>query len=454
MMTEKIAVLVIATAAAFLTPFIGSSVNIALPAIGTDFAMSGVELSWVGTAFLLSSAIFLVPMGKIGDIYGRKKIFTTGIIIFTVSNILSAFAMSGIFLIGMRALQGFGSAMIFGTSIAMVTSVYPPQERGRAIGVTVSSVYIGLSAGPFIGGILTERFGWHSIFLVTATIGVVLTLFIITRVKHEWADARGEKLDIPGSIIYAVSLPSLIFGFSNVTTTHGLALTIAGIAGLAIFIKWEFAAKNPVINMNLFAENKLFAFSNLAALINYSATFSVAFLLSLYLQYLKGLSPQEAGIVILAQPVIMAIFSPVAGRLSDKIEPKILSTAGMTISAAGTIPFVFIDSSTHIGLITACLIFLGFGFALFSSPNTNAIMGSVDRKYLGVASATVGTMRLTGQMLSMGIATIVFANYIGNEQISSKNIDELLKGINFAFMISALLSTIGIIPSVYRGKKS
>jgi MFS family permease len=204
--------------------------------------------------------------------------------------------------------------------------------------------------------------------------------------------------------------------------------------------------------MNLFLHNITFAFSNLAALINYSATFAVTFLLSLYLQYIQGLTPQHAGMILISQPLVMAIFSPLAGRLSDKIEPRVVASIGMGFTAAGLFLFTFIGNDTPLGFITTGLVLLGFGFALFSSPNTNAVMSAIEKRSYGVGSATLGTMRLTGQMLSMGIAMLIFAIQIGSARITPENYPVFITSVRTAFLIFAGLCFAGIFASLARGK--
>ncbi len=448
----KRSALLIATLASFLTPFMVSSINVALPAIGREFSMGAVALSWVPTSYLLSAAIFLVPFGRLADIHGRKRIFSWGIWIFTASSLLLAASPSAPLLLLFRAVQGFGSAMIFGTSIALVTSVYPAPERGRVIGLTVGAVYLGLSCGPFLGGILTEHLGWRSIFLVNVPLGIGVIFLLASRLTGEWAEARGERFDRGGALIYGTSLLVLMLGLSRLPGLSGFSLVSAGLAGLAWFVRWELAAESPLLTMTLFTDNAAFAFSNLAALINYSATFAVTFLMSLYLQYIKALSPQAAGLVLIAQPLVMAVFSPVAGRLSDRIEPRVVASLGMAFCAAGLFLFTFLSAATSLGRIIAGLVLLGFGFALFSSPNTNAVMSSVDKRFYGVGSAALGTMRLTGQMLSMGIAMVIFALQIGPGRITPETYPFFLKSVHTAFIVFSVLCMGGIFASLARGK--
>lgn len=449
---DKRAALLVVTLASFLTPFMGSSVNIALPSIGKEFLMDAVLLSWVATSYLLAAAMFLVPFGKIADIHGRKKIFLYGVLIYTVSSFLSAISTSAIMLISFRILQGVGSAMIFGTGVAILTSVFPVGERGKVLGINVAAVYLGLSLGPFLGGVLTQHFGWRSIFLANVPLGLIIITLAFWKLKGEWAEARGERFDFIGSIVYSISLAAIIYGFSLIPAMSGLWLALAGVFVLLLFVGWEIKAENPVLDINLFRNNVVFAFSNLAALINYSATFAVGFLLSLYLQYIKALTPQNAGLILTSQPVVMTIFSPFAGKLSDRFEPRIIASIGMALTFVSLLLFTFLNEKTTLEFIVASLILLGFGLALFSSPNTNAVMSSVERRFYGVASATLGTMRLTGQMLSMGIAMLIFAVYIGKVQITPQYYSLFLTGIKTAFIIFAVLCFVGIFASLARGE--
>jgi EmrB/QacA subfamily drug resistance transporter len=451
--TVRRAALIAVSLASFLTPFMDSATNVALPSISQDLAMDAVSLSWIRTAYLLAAVMFLVPFGKIADIYGRKRIFAIGAAIFVLAALLTGLSTSGAMLIGARLIQGVGSAMIFGTGVAILTSVFPPGERGRVLGINVAAVYLGLSLGPTIGGLLTEELGWRSIFAFTVMLGLIVITFTVWQMKGEWAEARGERFDLTGSIIYALALVALTIGVSSLREALGLGagLFVAGATGLGIFVAWELRAKYPVLNIKLLTSNRPFAFSNLAALINYGATAAVAFLMSLYLQYIKGLTPKEAGLVLIAQPIVQFVFSPLAGRLSDRIEPRIVASAGMTLTALGLGLLVLVGPDTPLWAIVIRLALLGFGFALFSSPNMNAIMGSVARRFYGVASGMLGTMRLSGQMLSQVMATLLFALFIGRVEIVPQYYPAFLLSMKTAFGISAILCVLGIFASLARG---
>jgi EmrB/QacA subfamily drug resistance transporter len=448
---ETYVVLLASSSASFLTPFMGSAINVALPEIAREFQLDALTLNWVATAFLLSAAMFLLPVGRIADIKGRRKVFTVGICIVAISSIFCSISTSGIILVVSRFFQGVGSAMIFGTATAIVSSVFPPQERGKALGINVAAVYLGLSLGPLLGGFLTQNFGWRSIF-IAVFLPSFIALATISTVKGEWAEAKGERPDFAGSVLYALSLFLLIYGFSIFPEALGKFLLFTGILCLTFFVVYESQVRFPALNMSLFRKNRVFLFSNLAALISYSATFAVGFLLSLYLQYIRSLTPQEAGIVLVAQPSVMAIISPLAGWLSDRVEPRVVASLGVVLITLTLTFFTFLDENTPIQSIVVLLSVMGFGFALFSSPNTNAIMGSVERKFYSVASATLGTMRLLGQMFSMGIVMIVFTIYMGKIVITPDVYWKLMISIKLSFLIFSSLCFVGVLVSVARGK--
>ncbi len=450
--TTKRVALFAASMAGFLTPFMVSSLNVAMASIGKEFALSAVILGWVPTAYLLAAAIFLVPLGRIADIHGRKKIFIYGTMLYTIACLLLPFSNSVAMLIAFRVLEGIGSAALFGTGTAILTSVYPPGERGKALGIAVASVYAGLSLGPPIGGLLTEHLTWRSIFFVNVPLGLLILVTVMWKLKGEWAEARGEKFDLAGSATYGISVAAAMAGLSLLPGAAGAWLIAVGAAGIVLFIRWEMRAKSPVMNIGLFKNNAVFTLSNLAALINYAATAAVGFLLALYLQYIKGFTPQHAGLILVAQPIVMAALSPAAGRLSDKLEPRMVASIGMAFSTSGLVMLTFLSPNTDLRFIVVTLVILGVGFGLFSSPNTNAIMSSVPKEFYGVASGTVGTMRLLGQMSSLGIAVLLFALYIGGAQITPASYPLFLASVKTGFTIFAVLCFAGIFASLSRGK--
>ena len=453
-MTKKqLYILLLATTlSSFLTPFMGSAVNVALPFMAKELSMTALSLSWVATSFILAAAITLVPLGRLADIYGRKKIFLYGAIVFTAASGLCAWSPTQTFLIAVRIIQGIGGAMIFSTGTAMLVSAYPAGDRGKILGINIAAVYIGLTIGPFIGGLLTEHLGWRYIFIFTAILGIIIILSVAAMIKEEWSGTKGEGFDFAGSMLYAIALFAIMYGFSLLPTWRAGLLIGLGVLCLGFFIFQQLKQPSPLLDIRLFLDNKVFAFSNLAALINYCATFAVTFLLSLYLQHIKMLTPSQTGIILVAAPFMQAFFSPLAGRLSDRLEPQIIASIDMALNVIGLIPLIFINNDTSIHYIVFCLILLGLGFALFSSPNVNATMSAVENKFYGIASATLGTMRLTGQMFSMGITMLVFAVILGNHPISQANNPLLLKSIQIIFTLLAVICCGGIFASLARGK--
>jgi len=343
--------------------------------------------------------------------------------------------------------------MIFGTSLAIITSVFQPGERGRAMGINITAVYLGLSCGPVIGGLLTQYLGWRSIFAFLVPFGIISLILINRKIKTEWADAAGEKFDWRGSVIYGIALSSFMYGFSRLPTYLGWICIAIGVLMAVVFLIVEKKISNPVFDVRLILRNRVFAFSGIAALINYSATSATGFFISLYLQYLKGLDARTAGLIMISQPIAMTLLSPVAGRLSDKKNPGVIASIGMGLTAAGLVLLCFIKVTTPNYLIVLLLIMMGIGFGLFSSPNSNAIMSSVEKRHLGVASGVVGTMRMVGQMMSMGIAMMLISLYIGKQTINPSTYPGLISGMRTGFLIFSILSVFGIFASLARNSR-
>lgn len=445
------AVLLAVALSSFLTPFAASSFNLALPSMGRDLKLDATFIGWLTLSYLLASAVFLVPFGKLADMVGRKRIFISGTFIFTASSLLLAFTISTPILLSLRVLQGVGSAMLFGTGPAILVSTSPKGRRGRLLGLNVSSVYLGLLLGPFLGGVLTQRLGWRSTFLTNAVLGLIIIL-TISRMRGEWRGGGGEGFDTFGSLLYGLTLILLIYGLSSIPSAQSLLIMACGGLSTLLFLNWELRVKNPVLEVGMFTKNRVFALSNLAALLNYGATSAVTFLMSLYLQYPRGFDPQASGLILLSQPMMQATFSPLAGTLSDRVEARILASIGMGITTLGLLLLTLLDEATPIETVVLDLLILGLGFALFSSPNMNAVMSSVERGSYGVASAILGTMRLIGQMLSMSIATTAIAASTGGRLIEPSTYPLLIQAMRYSFTISSILCLIGTLASTVRGR--
>ena len=454
MQNEKLKVeinLVTICLASFLVPFIGSAVSLAVPKIGNTFSMSAVELTWIATSYLLSTAVFQIPLAKIADMYGRKKLFCIGMLVFAITTIGCGLAPTKEFFFVLRVIEGIGSAMIFGTAMAVLVSLYPSHLRGRILGINTAVVYVSLALGPFLGGMLTDYFGWQSLFIVTGIVSIFLFIIAVVFIKQEWKE-EGQKFDAVGSVIFGISIFSLIYGFSNLPKIIGIIFLIVGILSSIIFVLKARKMQFPILNISLFSKNKVFAMSILAALVNYSATAAVSFLLSLYLQYILGFEARHAGLILISQAIIMSFCALISGRLSDKIHPSKLATIGMTAIVIGLIVLIFINAETSIWYIVSALLILGIGFGIFSSPNTNVIMSAVSKEFLGQASATAGTARLVGQTFSIGIAGMLISIFLGDHKITSDVFPQFLLCIRIAFIIFAVLCSLGIYASSHRIK--
>jgi EmrB/QacA subfamily drug resistance transporter len=441
-------ILIVGILVSFLTPFVRSSINLALPALAFEFDLSAVFLTWISTVYLLVNAILYIPFGRIGDIYGRKRIFQYGLIIFTISSFLSAFSISGEMFLFFRILQAIGNAMIFANLNAMISSAFPVNERGRAFGLTSMGVFVGLIFGPILGGAITEIVGWRTLFYLDTIIGIIAA-YSITRFKYDWIDAKGEKLDILGSFLLGMSIIFIIYGFSDFTNKYSLFIIIAGIIGLSAFYLVEKRVAFPLINLSLF-NSKSFTFGNITAFINYGAFVAVSFILSLYLQYLKGYSPLTAGLIVSVQSIMMVFVSPFAGRLSDKIDPENVSTAGMVLTTIGVALMTLInfENAPYLGVIS--LIVFGAGIGLFYSSNTKVVMSAVDKNYFGIASATLSNIRSMGQIFGMGIVLLIISTILGNAQIMPSNYPQLIISLRLSLVALAVLSAIGIFTSIFK----
>jgi EmrB/QacA subfamily drug resistance transporter len=447
--SQQTMVLAVTTLAGFVSTFMGSAVNIALPLIGSEFRASAVTLGWIPLAYLLAAGAVLMPVGRISDLYGRKRVFVLGTIVFTVVAFASALAPSAPVLIVLRIFQGLGAALMFATLTAMITLAYPPETRGRALGLNVAGIYLGLTLGPVLGGIIIHNLGWRALFYMVGALGVINWALPVWKLRGvDWREPKQARFDVIGSAVYALALSALLLGFSWLPGLLGVLLIVAGVAGLSAFLWWETRAADPVLNVDLLRRNRVFAFSNAAAFINYAATFAMTFLMSLYLQYTRGLDPQTAGLVLVAGTFVQAAFSPVAGRLADRVQARLVASAGMALCVVGLLAFVFLGNETPYWYIITMLCVLGLGFAFFSSPITHTIMGSVEKRYLGVASATLGTMRLSGQSISMGLATLVLAIVVGRHVIGPGDYPHLLTSVRISFAIFTVLCVLGVAASL------
>lgn len=451
------AVITVVVITAFITTFTGSALNLSIPDIGSQFGVSAGRMGWLVSGYTLSVAAFSVPFGRLADITSRRNVLIAGIALFVACCIAALLSGSMAMLLISRVMQGVGAAMIFSTNTAVLISAFPGEQRGRALGYSLASTYVGLSAGPVIGGALNHNFGWRSIFVFIGILGVVALAAALMKLPAEkrtepHAPGAGRRsFDAAGNVIYMISIFLLMYGLSEAGNgAVYIAVAAAGAAAGIIFVSHEMKSADPVVDIRLFRENKGYAFSNLSAMLNYGATFAISYLISIYLQVVMGYSSQTAGLIMIFQPLIMALLSPVAGRLSDRFSPFRMSSLGMALCAAGTFMFIFTGLQTHLVFIITALVVTGLGFAMFSSPNTNAVMSCVEKEDYGVASSILATMRSIGHTFSMVIVTITVTVLASDMALADVPADVLIKVIRVSFIVFTAICIAGVFISLKR----
>jgi EmrB/QacA subfamily drug resistance transporter len=449
--TDQRAVLLMVWLSAFSTPLMLSAANVALPSMAHDLHLNAVALSWVPLAYLLASAMFVLVCGRLADMRGRKRVFLVGTLGVVLSSALAAWAPNGAWLLAGRFAQGVFTAALYATQMAIVSSVFPPARRGQAIGLTISAVYLGLTAGPALGGWLLEASNWRACLLVQLPFSIAILSIGFSRIKGDWKNEEAQRLDVTGTALYMFALAAMLGGASLIPTALGWSLAAAGGLAAVAFVFVERKVSDPIFDLNLFFSNRVFGLSCLAAFLMYTATYANIVLVALYLQYLRALPPGKAGIIMMAQPLAMALFSPLAGRLSDRVEPRLLASAGMALTVAGLLALAMLTAQSPIALLVAALALTGLGFGLFSAPNANAIMGSVDKRHYGAANSKVATMRLLGQMCSMGIIALAFALLLGPVAITPQRYPALAQAIRLSYLIAVALCLPAIFFSLARG---
>lgn len=448
---EQKSTLFVSITTAFITTFMGSALNLSVPDIEKDFGVSAAAVGWVVTAYMLTCAALAVPFGKIADRSQRKRILWIGILIFWLCSVAGMFSAKMWMLLLARLGQGIGASMIFSTNIAILVGAFDKELRGKVLGYSTSSTYAGLSAGPVLGGFLNHNFGWKSIFIAAAIVSAVAFYGAFRKLPAENRTKDKSHMDWRGVFLYITAIVGLMYGFSTLTASDaGPFILAAGAILMFLFIRTELKQENPVIEVRMFGQNLSYAFSNLAALLNYGATYAISYLISIYLQTVMDYNSQTAGLILIASPLVMAVLSPVAGRLSDKHSPYIMSSAGMGFCAAALALFSFLPQESSIFRIIGTLSLSGIGFALFASPNTNAVMASVEKEDYGIASSILATMRSIGHTASMAVVTLVMGAYLGNTALDKADTAVLMDTIHTCFYVFTALCIAGIFIALKR----
>ena len=450
---QQYLILVATSLGVLMSPLLASMIILGLPAIGSEFQVSARDLGWINTAYVLANAVCLVPGAWFVDKIGYKKSFIAGTIIVAVTCLLSVFASSYVSLLTWRVLSGVGVSLLMITSLAILTRIFPKEKRGFVIGINTTMVYVGLTLGPFLGGILTETLGWHSIFLIMAPVVLLSGIMLALCMKTEFT-LPVKKFDGVGALLYAVSMLTLMYGLSTITDAGSIFLAGFGLILFAVFVWYEQRRENPILHIRLFFENKRFARSSYAALLNYAAVYAVTYMVSLYLQSIGQLNAAEAGMIMLFQPLIQVVATPVAGKISDKIDAKYLVTAGMILTIVGLLILSGLGlSMTNVaGYIMITQVFIGLGAALFSAPNTSTIMGSVAPAEYSMASSVVSVVRQVGMLISMAVCMAAISLFVGStDMLGPSMYEEFVEALRVSMLISSGLAVIGVFFSWFRG---
>ncbi|WP_299523926.1 MFS transporter [uncultured Methanobrevibacter sp.] len=448
---RNIIIIIVASLASFYGAYMGNVTPVALPQIAEIFKLSNIMQNWITNTYLLTMAVLAIPLGKLCSKYGVKKTFICSVILMLIGTIGTPLSNTVSGLLFFRVIQGIGGAGLCVDSMLIIAEAISPESRGQALGMNISLTYIGIALAPVLGGSLTYNFGWESIFWVMVPF-IILNLILLFMIDNEWFKYQNEKFDLKGSLIFAIGILLLIYGFSILNTLIGLVITLLGIILLIIFCKIELKTKHPAYDIKLY-KNKKFLSSNIASVLSYIATFVVTTIVNYNLQYIKGFDSQISGLILITFPLLMAIVAPSAGKLSDKIDPQKIATIGMIIVTIGLILIVPLNKDTSIILILISLSLQGIGYGLFASPNTNTIMSSVPPKDTPMASSAVATMRIIGQTISTGILTVIFAILMGNVLIQPSNYPQLIFCSQITLIIITIISAICFVVC-YIGYKS
>ncbi|MGC9134019.1 MFS transporter [Caldisphaera sp.] len=454
--------------AAILTPLDSTIVSVSLPVISKSLNMSYVETIWVPLGYLLALTALLLPLGKLSDIKGRKPLFTNGYLIFTIGTIMSGLSLNGIELDFWRVIQGIGASFILAVGGAIITETYPANMRGRAFGIWSFAVYLGTTIGPVIGGLIVSVTTWRYIFFVTvplSLIGYILSIIYLKEPKIR----SNIKMDYVGSILLISGLLSIIYGITFGSfigwNSFSIFISLVGLIIFGLFILYENYYKElSILDVSLLKNNIMFTAGNLAALLNYTGYFYLSFFISFYMQRILNFSPLLTSLALISLSISMVIISPISGWLSDIIGSRILATLGMILIMIGLLLFIPLGTKASVIDISLRMILIGIGMGLFSSPNTSAVMGSVSRDKLGVASGTLNMMRFLGQSLSLAVASLIVSSFVPHNilssiftglQISSFEISSelFLLGLRRLYLISSIIIGIGAILSALRNKK-
>ena len=430
-----------------------AAVNVAIPALAEDLNANAIKVSWLPTLYILANVALMLPFGKLADNYGRKRVYAMGLLLNAISSFMCAIASDIDWILVWRFVQGASGAMIFGTGVAIISSVTPPEKRGAALGKLAACVYVGLTFAPAVGGWLTEFLGWRSVFYFQIPLMFLLLAFIYFKLPGEWKNDKHSRFDWVGSCIFITFSCCLVYGLSKLPSILGVAMLGLSVLSLISFIVHQKRDPQPLIRVQMFKESRVFSLSLTTSFFMYGSNFAILFLLSLYLQYIKGYGPAYAGQILLMQALLMAIVAPFAGKLADRFEPRVIATLGCAIVGIGFVLLIQLSTTTSASYISFSLALMGLGFGLFSTPNNSAIMGAVNEQEVGVASASMNLSRTIGNLFGMSLVNLMMHYYIGEATFSSENTAQLMSTISLALTMSLSFVIIATVVSAMRGRQ-
>lgn len=438
----RIIVLLSVCVGAFLTAATLSATLVAVPAIVDDLGANAVLAAWIPASFVLVNLVVLLPAGRLADLHGRKRMYLQGLTVFIISSFCAGIAPSIEFLLLSRGLQGLGAGMFFGPCLALISSVFRNHGRGAALGWVISLLYFGLTLGPLVGGWIVDTFDWRYVFLSLLPPAIIALILSLIFMKGEWHGENAERVDWVGVGLFTVGIGLLFVGVTHLPDLEALLLVVIGFAVFALLSRQMKASPNPLVRLGQVIENRVFSHSMLASIFLYGGNFSTIFILGLYLQYNRGLSATEAGQILMLQTLVMAVISPVSGRLSDRYRPRILATWGCVAVAVGIAIVHLLNGSPSLVGIGAGLMVIGVGFGIFSTPNNNMALGSVPEAKLGIVSALLNLARLTGQMLGTTAVTLLIAVFIGRTAITEAQFDGLQQVLDWMLALAFIFASL------------
>jgi EmrB/QacA subfamily drug resistance transporter len=458
----------VTTIGALMAAIDGTIVVLALPDMLVQLHADLIEMIWVIMGYILVSTVFLLTFGRVADMFGRVRLYNLGFVIFTVGSALCGLAGNASQLIGFRLVQGAGAALMVVNSAAIITEVFPPYERGRALGINGVTWAAGGVIGPVLGGFILTVANWRWIFFINVPIGVLGALWGYLVLKEAHRREQSDKFDPLGAGTFSLGLVAILLALTlgiqfSWTSLPILTLFAAFVVLLAIFLWWERRAESPVLDFSLF-KDRVYNFSVLAALLQSLALFSVNFLIIFYLQGVRGYDPLQAALLLIPLPLVSAAMAPLSGLIADKIGARVPATLGILLQVAALVGFSRLTPTTPYWQIAGGLALMGLGGGLFFSPNTSAAMSAAPTARLGIASATLATLRQVGMVTSFALSLAVAAAalprdvmmqlFVGtNVVLGSQVTQEFVVGMHSAFLVSLALGLAAAGFSVIRGKE-